>query len=112
MGSAKAGLVGLINGLIFLDNDTVGPEEGLVPKDEVGVDASQGQVLDDHVVGPISFVIDGEPEGKVGSLISTLSLVTCTSLIDYFSCIACIISDNNDNNSSSGISNVSSSAFS
>jgi hypothetical protein len=66
MGSAKAGLVslvGLINGLIFLDNNTIGPEEGLVPKDEVGVDTSQGQVLDDHVVSPISFVINGKPEG-------------------------------------------------
>ena len=66
MGSAKAGLVslvGLINGLIFLDNDAVGPEEGLVPKDKVGVDASESQVLDDHIVGPISFVINGKPEG-------------------------------------------------
>ena len=66
MGSAKAGLVslvGLVCCLIFLDNDAVGPEEGLVPKDEVGVDASQGQVLNDHILSPISFVIDGKPEG-------------------------------------------------
>jgi len=63
MGTAKVGLVSLVCGLIFLDNDTVDTEEGLIPKDEVGVDASQCQVLDDHVVSPISFVIDGKPEG-------------------------------------------------